>query len=363
MSSTENSAGRVSVIIPARDEEANIARAVRSVAAQEDVREILVIDDQSSDRTSEVLEVLKAEVSGLRVMRIEFLPPGWLGKTHAAATGARAADAAWLLFTDADTEHLPGSLRQLLRLAEQEDVDLLSVSPGQVTLTWWEKAAIPMIYAWLEKQFRFEEVNDPASPRAAANGQYILIRRDSYFRVGGHESLRNVVLEDVALAQRVKASGGRLLFLPGAQWVRTRMYLTFRGMWEGWTKNLYLLAGESTGALLAAIIEFCFLDVVPVAASIVLGAAAAVGSLSWTRAAPLIILGILVSLWRGARYRHTIIKLGFAPALANYRIPGAILVCLLLLNSAWTYCRGGKVKWKGRSYASVTRKVPEGRVG
>ena len=96
MSITENSDGRVSVIIPARNEEANIARAVRSVAAQEDAREILVIDDQSTDRTSEVLEALKPEVSGLRVMRIDFLPPGWLGKTHAAAVGARAADAAWL---------------------------------------------------------------------------------------------------------------------------------------------------------------------------------------------------------------------------------------------------------------------------
>ena len=361
MSITENSDGRVSVIIPARNEEANIARAVRSVAAQEDVREILVVDDQSTDCTSEVLEALKAEVSGLRVMPIDSLPPGWLGKTHAAAVGARAADAAWLLFTDADTEHLPGSLRQLLRRAEQQDVDLLSVSPGQVTLTWWEKAAIPMIYAWLAKRFRFEEVNNPASSSAAANGQYILIRRDTYFRAGGHESLRNVVLEDVALAQRVKASGGRLLFLPGAQWVRTRMYLTFRGMWEGWTKNLYLLAGESAGALLATIIEFCFLDLVPAASPIILAAAAA-GSLSWTRVVPFVIAGILVFLWRSSRYRHTIVKLGFEPTLAKYRIPGAILVCLLLLNSAWTYCRGGKVKWKGRTYGSVTRKVPEGRV-
>ena len=103
-------AGRVSVVIPARNEEANIARAVRSVAAQDDVREILVVDDQSTDCTSEVLEALKAEVSGLRVMRIDSLPPGWLGKTHAAAVGARAADASWLLFTDADTKHLPGSL-------------------------------------------------------------------------------------------------------------------------------------------------------------------------------------------------------------------------------------------------------------
>src|SRR5579862_3135350 len=130
---TTNQHGRVSVIIPARNEEANIERVVKSVANQKDVREILVVDDQSEDRTARVLDELKVEIPLLQVLRIESLPPGWLGKTHAVAQGARAATGDWLLFTDADTRHLDGSLGELLRRAEEEHVDLLSLSPGQET--------------------------------------------------------------------------------------------------------------------------------------------------------------------------------------------------------------------------------------
>src|SRR5208283_4722105 len=124
---------KVSAIIPARNEEINIARVVKSLANQQGIREILVVDDQSFDRTREILAALTVEIPLLRTLRVESLPPGWLGKTHAAATGARAAKGDWLLFTDADTEHLPGSLAELVERAEDEHVDLLSVSPGQET--------------------------------------------------------------------------------------------------------------------------------------------------------------------------------------------------------------------------------------
>src|SRR5439155_11600545 len=138
----------------------------------------------------------------------DSLPPGWFGKTYAMATGAKRATGEWLLFADADTGHLPFSRHGLLGRAEGEHVELLSLSAGQIMRTWWEKAVLPMVYLWLSKRFRFEEVNDPASPVAAANGQYILVRREAYKRAGGHEAVRDAMLEDVALARRVKSSGG-----------------------------------------------------------------------------------------------------------------------------------------------------------
>ncbi len=141
---TTNQHGRVSVIIPARNEEINIGRVVRSIANQSDLREIFVVDDQSEDRTAEVLAELKAAVPLLQILRVDCLPKGWMGKTHAVAQGAAAATGDWLLFTDADTEHLDGSLAELLQRAEKEHVDLLSLSPGQETPTWWEKAVIPL---------------------------------------------------------------------------------------------------------------------------------------------------------------------------------------------------------------------------
>src|SRR5512143_1345701 len=246
----DNSSARVSVIIPARNEEANIARAVRSAACQPGVREIIVVDDASTDRTGEILEGLKREIATLRVLRVDALPEGWTGKSHAAATGARASAADWLLFADADTEPKPGSLAALLEKAEAEHADLLSISPGQVTETWWEKSVIPLVYVYLAKLYRFEDVSNPDSPAAAANGQYLLIRREAYERIGGHEAVRREILEDVELARRVKSSGGRLLFLPGAEWAETRMYHTFGAMWQGWTKNLYLLYGRNPARIL-----------------------------------------------------------------------------------------------------------------
>ena len=347
----DSNRGRVSVVIPARNEEANIARVVRSVARQGDVAEIIVADDQSDDRTGEILEGLKAEIPNLRVVRTGPLPAGWTGKAHAVAGGAGVASAEWLLLTDADTEHLPGSLGALLSRARSENVDLLSLSPGQETPTWWEKAVIPLIYTELARRFRFEDVSDPASPAAAANGQYILIRREVYERAGGHAALRGDILEDVALARRVKAAGGKLLFLPGALWVRTRMYRTFAEMWRGWTKNLFLLYERQPGRVLGKAAELGLLEVLPVPAFVALCVALATGRGS--AATVFAAIGCFcIALGRHLTYSTALNKLGFEPSLASYQIPGAALAALLLLNSTRAHVWGGKVNWKGRDYST-----------
>src|SRR5208337_4032513 len=111
--------------------------------------------------------------------------------------------------------------------------------------------------------YRFEEVSHPRSPSAAANGQYLLIRRQAYARAGGHEAVRNEILEDVELAKRVKAAGGKLLFLPGSEWVQTRMYRTFGEMWRGWTKNLFLIYGRSLAKIFKTFVELCALELLP----------------------------------------------------------------------------------------------------
>ncbi len=352
---SEYSDGRVSVIIPARNEEANIARAVRSVAVQQGIREIIVVDDQSRDRTREILESLKGEIPALRILRVESLPEGWVGKSHAAAAGARVASGEWLLFTDADTEHLSGSLAALLGRAERERADLLSVSPCQETSTWWEKSVIPLIYVRLAEDYPFEKVSDPGSPVAAANGQYLLIRRAVYDRVGGHEAVRAEILDDLELARQVKSSGGRLVFLPGAAWVRTRMYRRFSKMWCGWTKNLYLLFGRKVGRILQIFASLVILDLMPPLAFLALCALIALGRGS--RAATLSVVGcFLVAVWRQWSYSQTLSRLGFNPRLANYQFLGAGLFSLLLLNSARVYRLGGRVEWKGRSYPAEARR-------
>jgi glycosyltransferase involved in cell wall biosynthesis len=349
---TFNHPGLVSIIVPARNEEANIERLVRSLAAQRGVREILVVDDQSEDRTWAILGDLQAEVPLLRALRIESLPEGWLGKSYAASVGASEAGGEWLLFTDADTEHLPGSLAVLLELAQRKGADLLSLSPGQITPTWWEKAVIPLVYVNLARLYKFEDVSDPRSPAAAANGQYLLIRREVYARVGGHAAVRDEILEDVELAKRVKAAGGKLLFLPGAAWLRTRMYRTFGEMWRGWTKNLFLLYGSSLAKVSKTLAELCVLDLLPQAFLVVLG----VWILSGRGSAPAVWLGmacVLVIMVQHARYLRAITRLGFNSNVAPWRFEGAVIFAALLINSVIAHRVSQHVDWKGRRYSTL----------
>jgi chlorobactene glucosyltransferase len=340
---------QVSVIIPARNEEANIARVVRSLARQTGLREILVVDDQSGDRTPEIVAALKSEIPCLRSLRVDSLPTGWLGKTHAVAEGARVATGEWLLFTDADTEHLPGSLAELLQRAESEHADLVSLSPSQETPTWWEKSVIPRVYVNLSRLFRFEEVSDPQSPAAAANGQYLLVRREIYERSGGHAAVKSEILEDVALARRIKSLGGNLIFLPGARWVRTRMYRTFGEMWLGWSKNLYLLYEGKR--MLGSVVALWLLDVLPVLVLIAACLWMALGRGGIVTLAVAIAF-FLAALERQWSYARALGRLGFDPALASYQALGSLLVGLLMLNSWRVHRAAGSIEWKGRHYAT-----------
>ncbi len=347
----QNYPGLVSIIVPARNEEANLDRLVRSLAVQRGVREILIVDDQSQDRTLEILKAMEAEVPLLRVLHIDSLPEGWVGKTYALSVAAREAAGDWLLFTDADTEHMPGSLAALLELAEREGADLLSLSPGQETPTWWEKAVIPLVYVNLARLYRFAEVSDPGSAAAAANGQYLLIRRSVYARVGGHQAIRNEILEDVELAKRVKAAGGKLVFLPGAAWVQTRMYRTFREMWRGWTKNLFLIYGRSLAKVFKTLVELCAVDLLPQCVLLVV----LMWLLSGRRSVPVFCVAIgcvLIVVVRHAGYLRSVTHLGFDSRVAPWRLEGAFILSALLISSVIAHRVSHQIDWKGRRYST-----------
>ena len=341
---------RVSALIPARNEAENIAQAVRSVAAQPEVTEIIVADDHSDDCTPEVLEELRAEIPRLRVVRVSDPPPGWLGKSHALAVATHEASGNWLLFTDADTVHKPGGLGHLLDRAQCDHVDLLSLSPAQETPTWWEKAVIPFVFVELARRFRFEEVNDPRSTSAAANGQYLLIRRAVYDSAGGHDAVREEILEDVALARRVKNLGRRILFLPGARWASTRMYRHFSAMWLGWQKNLYLLWGGSPFAPLFSVTRIWLLDLAPPLGLLLgLGLLADGGGFE---AAIISLVCLTAAIVRRAAYGRSIARLGYAPEIENYGVAGAAIFCALMLSSLAAHRWLGSVRWKGRTYST-----------
>jgi glycosyltransferase involved in cell wall biosynthesis len=335
---------RVSVIVPARNEETCLGACLESLVAQTGVAfEIIVVDDHSTDRTREIAQ----SFPGVRVLGAGPLPGGWTGKNNAVTAGAREARGQWLLFTDADTVHLPASLARALAEAKARQVDLLSYSPEQIVESFWEKAVMPVIFAELASAYRPSEVSDPKSSAAAANGQYLLITRVTYDAVGGHAAIASSLLEDVALAHAVKQSGRRILFRYGGDQVRTRMYRSFDQLREGWTKNLALLFPSPGRLALLRGLEF-FLIVLSVALSLrnmvrdLWPPAAACGLLS------LVLCGIFYKRIRRAHFR------GDATVLALLGLP---LFSGLLLRSKLFHDHG-KVSWKGRSYSGRPAAMP-----
>src|SRR6266581_2053036 len=220
----------VSAIIPARNEEAIIAACIESLVRQQEISEIVVVDDQSTDGTAGVVRSLMSKYARLRLLQADRLPDGWVGKNYALWTGVQQAKGDWLLFTDADAEHESNSAARALQIAQEHGAALVSFSPEQVTENWYEKALIPYIYLRLAKFFSYDHVNDPKSRVAAANGQFLMIRRDVYDAIGGHAGVAGEVLEDVAIALRVKAAGHRIWFGSGKGIVRVRMYRSFEAM-------------------------------------------------------------------------------------------------------------------------------------
>lgn len=320
----------VTAVVPARNEERTVRACVESLLAQPEIGEILIADDSSTDRTPDEVRALAAIDARVRLISVPPLPAGWVGKNHALAVATRQARGEWLLLTDADTRHAPGSLKHAVEMAETGGYDLLSFSPEQTLLTFWEKAVIPRVYRELERLFPFDKINDPAQPAAAANGQYILIRRAAYDALGGHAVLRSEILEDVALARAAKEAGYRIHFCSGARIVRTRMYDSLRDMWDGWTKNLYPLGMRPSGPLV--------LDVLPLAVAPVL---------------PIVVLAWVIA--RHAWYAWRLHRAGERVAFAAYYLPGSLMFSLLLLNSFIKYKRGRAVTWKGRAYAAAAR--------
>jgi glycosyltransferase involved in cell wall biosynthesis len=330
----------VSVIVPARDEEACLGACLESLVAQTGVTfEIIVVNDASTDRTREIAQSFPL----VSVVDADAPPPDWTGKNNAMVAGARDARGEWLLFTDADTVHLPRSLTRAVAEANQRGAVILSYSPEQEVHGFWEKAVMPVIFAELAATYRPSLVSDPKSPAAAANGQYILITREAYDAIGGHAAVSNSLLEDVALARAVKASGRRIFFRFGGDAVRTRMYRSFAQLREGWTKNLALLFPSSWRLALLRLTEFVL---------IAGGLAAAVtatlrGHLKPAVAAAVLaatIYGFLLNRIRKAHFSWE------ANALSPAGLP---LFAYLLLRSRLSH-QQGSVRWKGRTYGGGT---------
>lgn len=346
----------ISVIVPARNEGRNIERCARALLAQDYPHfELIIVDDRSTDGTGAVLAALQGEAGGrLHVVQGAELPPGWAGKPHALQQGVAQARGEWLCFVDADTFASPALLSAALRAAEAHGADMLSLLTGQELGSFWERTVLPLVFTALSFGFPARRVNDPARPEAIANGQFILIRREVYEAVGGHRAVRDRIAEDLALAQRVKGMGYRLLLADGRALAQTRMYTSLPEIWEGWTKNIFIGMQGRLGLLLFGAL-LCLFGALGLPAWLV-GAALwlssdlrAGGGAAWIPALVLLQALILWAylLWQRARAARAF---GLSPLYALTLPLGALLFTAMMLASAGMVLSGRGVTWKGRRY-------------
>lgn len=338
----------VSIIVPARNEEACLETCLESLLDQRGVPfEVIVVDDGSTDKTRKIAESFHS----VRVMSAPPLPENWCGKSNAVAFGARHARGDWFLFTDADTFHKPRSLARAVAEAERHGADLLSYSPEQVVKSFWEKAIMPVVFAELAATFKPKEVSDPRSSVAAANGQYLLVRRHAYEMIGGHAAIAHTLLEDVDLARSIKEAGGKLFFRYGGEAVKTRMYRNFRQLREGWTKNLALLFPDARELAARRMSEF----------SVIVCSLACASTFAFFQHFVIAagFAGLTAAFW--TRFLKRIRRAHFGITSETLSIFGLPLFAWLLRRSVKSYARG-EVTWKGRSYGSSPSEPASARV-
>jgi hypothetical protein len=348
----------VAIIAPLRDEAANVDPLLATLTRQAYPRyEVIAVDDGSTDGTGAALARWAARDRRVRVVAGTPLPPGWTGKNWALAQGGAAADpqAAWLLFVDADTRHHPLMLAAALGYATREGLDLLTLLPRLDLGSFWERVLVPHtgeLYTLLVGAM--DQVNDPRSPVAAANGQWLLLRRAAYHRVGGQAAVRGAIAEDRALARRMKAAGARIRMAHAPDLVRCRVYADLPTMWRGFGKTLFPAADRNLPRVLLVVAALTLYGVVPWG-RLVWGliAAARPGAPPAHRAAgQRQIAHALAQLGPQWLVRAWIARtLGLSPLYACTYPLAVLLGNGLLLWSATRYLRGRAPAWKGRAYA------------
>lgn len=341
----------LTVIVPTRNEQDCLGACLESLVAQSDEVlklgrdwELIVVDDHSTDRTEEIAR----SFAGVTVMQAGKLERGWTGKANAIWTAARKARGRWLLFTDADTAHETGDLHRAIHEAVRHKVGMLSYSPKQSVSGLWQRALMPLVFCELASSYPPAKVSDPNQRVAAANGQFLLVEREAYRRIGGHEAVADKVLEDVELAWLAKRRKVGLRFRYADDAVSTRMYRSTAAMIEGWTKNLALLFNNALALALWRALDIALLVGLPILAFELWNGRLAVRSLQWLGVGWALLLIWLRNLFR---YYARVAKSNFG--LVDCALsPLALPLFVVLLYRSWFQHRVLKqVSWKGRTYS------------
>ena len=334
----EAEAPLVSILVPAKDEAGVIEACLASLCAQDYPNiEILVVDDRSQDETAAIVTRWAARDSRIRLLRVFELPPHWTGKTHALHQCQKLARGKWLFFVDADTRLHPSCLSIALRDCLDAGAGMESIMPSLTSESFCVNVAQPLCSMHLMVLYRLSQMNNPACKETAfANGQFILIRRDVYRAIGGHEAVRTQVVEDIQLARLARAHDVPLRVVLGPQLASVRMYSTVRGMVSGWSRIFYSVVDQGVGPL-RSLIAMLALSAMPYAILLFGGTALLAGSSSVALQAAVgmaLVHEVSQLILYGRLYAASGTSLRFLP----FRIVG-LVVLVYLLRKTIRICR------------------------
>lgn len=350
----------VTAIIPAKDEEGALPDCLNSVRAQTYPNlEILVVDDRSTDGTGEIARRAAAEDPRVTLLTIDNLPPGWTGKTNALQEASAHARGEWFWFLDADTRHEPENLSIVMEYARTQNAALASLLPELRCETFWEDVVQPLAGVVLIQSFPLFWVNDNSKKIAFANGQYILIRRDAYEAVGGHSSVRDRFVEDIAIAEKVKRKGFAIRVAIAHGIGSTRMYASLGQLVRGWSRILYDALGRSPLRLIGKILDPLIFSQ---SGHVALVAAIVMLALGRRDVFPFALLGLSVL--------HHLLSYAVLRRLYLLSVPGSRHVAWFPLGNLvmdWVLirsirmCMTGQVTWRGTAYGSAASTTMSGR--
>lgn len=336
----------VSVLIPARNEEANLALCLDSVLSQGNIlAEVLVYDDHSIDKTQNIISDYAERNPLVRLVTAKDLPSGWCGKNFACAQLAETANGEWLLFIDADARLSEGAIVRIIKEAVSRQITFLSCWPSFDLRGFWEKTLMPMlnfvVFTLYPAPLSFKR-NDASL--GLAHGACLLVHGQTYKSVGGHGLVRDQIFEDTRLAQLWREKGHKSLCLDGQDVVRVHMYNSFREIWSGFQKNFFPAFKRETSFWLFIILHFTIF---------LLPFALALLSFRFTWMKPALPAALCILLMRLAlaiRFRQVLWSVIFHP------LSEAVLI--ILGTSSWWKCKSGRgVEWKGRFYQTNTQKI------
>ena len=343
---------KVSLLVPARNEDLNIEGCVNSLLLQRYLNfELIVLDDHSSDGTLNTLRRISSTPFGakLRILEGRELPAGWHGKAWACQQLGEAASGELLLFTDADTRHRPDALPRAVEAMRRSGAGMLSLTPAQEMRSFWEKLIVPLVYHILFSYLPLAMVSKSRSPAFCyAIGQFILFRREAYEKIGGHRSVCDNIVEDVWLCKAVKRSGGKVAAFDGSDALSCRMYRGFGELWQGFSKNLFAGLGNSVPGFVAlmALVVLLYLAPYGFLVTSALNGDRSI-ALFWLPLAQ-ITMAILIRLIITLKFRQPLWS-------ALLHALSQVMLMLIAFNSFRLTIFGKGPEWKGRSYPKSGR--------